>query len=488
MREVELGLPPDALCNYGTSLAGLPQRSSVLFTFVDPPAASRLVLFDLRSAKGSVVGNVRGELRGAVLDGDRVHALLTYGLYELSLDPFAVTRSLHARLPDYANALWPGPRPRTLVVHRVTNKRAPVVDIATYELSGTVPTSSLPSPEVGLTIVLHTHGPMPKKLPTRPARTRVLGKDAKGRDVVTRGQTVILVDAGGKEVARFDAGVPLAGATLAGPSTVAAFPKKQATLRSLVLVEWGDDAKRAITKTTPLPSRRKPKVETSEIGRTRHAQALFSNVLVREGAIGGHDFHRCRFDGLNLNAVKGRIVVRDATLDRCTFAGSFSKRVAFADCTLLAPKVVGANTFYSCVFKHVRVTGDLGGRLRVYESFGDEDARERERARQEAAEYYRDVDWALDLREADVSGIRLEGVPPALVRRDPKTLLLLWTKDAQHSVWQSKQVNGWRPYALDRAVKYGQASAFVGLSRRSEPAVIAALREAGVVDDVTGTR
>lgn len=51
--------------------------------------------------------------------------------------------------------------------------------------------------------------------------------------------------------------------------------------------------------------------------------------------------------------------------------------------------------------------------------------------------YYQDVDWALDIREAECENIDLRGVPGRLVLRDPATQVLVTRQKAEAGHWRT---------------------------------------------------
>ena len=123
------------------------------------------------------------------------------------------------------------------------------------------------------------------------------------------------------------------------------------------------------------------------------------------------------------------LVVRDATLRDCTFKACSMAGVRVEDVT-----VDGAtfprSTITGCVFRHVTLTGRigqfiLGGPVRSMEPA-------MAAAFTEAMTgYYRDVDWALDIRQASFADATVRAVPGELIRRDPARHFLLHRRDRQ---------------------------------------------------------
>jgi hypothetical protein len=116
-------------------------------------------------------------------------------------------------------------------------------------------------------------------------------------------------------------------------------------------------------------------------------------------------------------------VVRDVTATRCRTDNCNVQGVRFEDVTVdgLSTKHQGLG---GCLFKHVTLKGKVGPILTTPVNRG---VPEDTRAAMNAAmvDYYKDVDWALDISEAELSDSDFYMVPGDLVRRDPETQFLL---------------------------------------------------------------
>jgi hypothetical protein len=68
----------------------------------------------------------------------------------------------------------------------------------------------------------------------------------------------------------------------------------------------------------------------------------------------------------------------------------------------------------------------------------DKEHRERDIAqmRKANAEYYRKVEWALDIRAADFEELSVRGVPTHLIRRDPETQVVVIREKALEETWR----------------------------------------------------
>jgi hypothetical protein len=116
-------------------------------------------------------------------------------------------------------------------------------------------------------------------------------------------------------------------------------------------------------------------------------------------------------------------VVRDVTATRCRTDNCSVEGVRFEDVTVdgLATRHQGLG---GCLFKHVTLRGKIGPVLTTPPASG---IPEGTRAAMKAAmiDYYKDVDWALDISAAEFSDADFYMVPGDLVRRDPETQFLL---------------------------------------------------------------
>ncbi|MBS0261517.1 MAG: hypothetical protein JSS02_06125 [Planctomycetes bacterium] len=70
------------------------------------------------------------------------------------------------------------------------------------------------------------------------------------------------------------------------------------------------------------------------------------------------------------------------------------------------------------------------------------------------AEYYKHVDWALDISEGLFSAIDIEGIPVHLIRRDPATQFVITRRRATEIDWLNFEFQGdYAPGVLDIFLK-----------------------------------
>lgn len=115
-------------------------------------------------------------------------------------------------------------------------------------------------------------------------------------------------------------------------------------------------------------------------------------------------------------------VVRDVNARRCRTKACTVHGVRFEDVTVdgLACDHLSLG---GCLFKHVTLKGKIGSILTTPVKTLSEETTAAMKAAMVA--YYQDVDWALDISEAEFSDAGFYMVPGELVRRDPETQFLV---------------------------------------------------------------
>jgi hypothetical protein len=116
-----------------------------------------------------------------------------------------------------------------------------------------------------------------------------------------------------------------------------------------------------------------------------------------------------------------RIAVKTCRLDRTDVAGAI-----FEDCEVDGLLTSRLAFITGCAFRHVTLRGDFGQfKIRATALPGVEPIDAIDQADvlidQANVEFYRDVDWALDIREVRAASLEIENVPLHLIRRNPDT-------------------------------------------------------------------
>jgi hypothetical protein len=141
------------------------------------------------------------------------------------------------------------------------------------------------------------------------------------------------------------------------------------------------------------------------------------------------EFIRCSFDNYSIAVTADparRPMIRNCHLIDCSVHATYLNGAIVED-TIVDGLRTSARTnllVFGAAFKHVTLRGRLGTLLsRPYTHLlADERHPERDdQFKQANAAYYAEVDWALDIREAEAAELTLIGVPARLVRRNPAT-------------------------------------------------------------------
>ena len=208
------------------------------------------------------------------------------------------------------------------------------------------------------------------------------------------------------------------------------------------------------------------------------------------------DFYRCRFNVCNVSITHDpakRSTFRRIKFTECSQNKCMIWPAAIEDVTvdgLDTGRLLIAN---ACAYKHVVLRGKVGN-IKVCRSVPWISAPtgylERCQAAMDKAnaEYYRGVDWALDISQAEFTSGEIEGIPPELVRRDPTTQLVLRSHAIQEGRWRHVDLSGtyWRPL-LDAYQREGMGDVVL-VAPKAAPDFkvllngLLALRDAGIVE------
>jgi hypothetical protein len=150
----------------------------------------------------------------------------------------------------------------------------------------------------------------------------------------------------------------------------------------------------------------------------------------------------CYFESCGLSLVEdpaNRTLVRNVNIANCSQRGCVIKAAVFEDVILNGLKTHGQPLQVSgAVFKHVILQGKIDY-LMLGWSLGtlQFDKPLVQRAFDVAnAEYYRHVDWALDISQGEFKEIDIRGVPARLIRRDPATQVVVTRTKALQGRWR----------------------------------------------------
>jgi hypothetical protein len=165
---------------------------------------------------------------------------------------------------------------------------------------------------------------------------------------------------------------------------------------------------------------------------------------------GGHawsdmTFEDCTFcsSGLTPQEVTSRSVARRIELRNCKVMSSLIQNAMFEDCLVDGLSTDSRGIFIKgCAYRHVTFRGKCGLVIitgRIIGKFGEPASQTEKRQLgviAANAEYYRTVDWALDIQDAEFQACEVSGIPARLVRRDPETQVIVTRDKAILTAWE----------------------------------------------------
>jgi hypothetical protein len=141
----------------------------------------------------------------------------------------------------------------------------------------------------------------------------------------------------------------------------------------------------------------------------------------------GLELERCEFTGSNLSQFDDpglNLIVRNVMATRCIVKRSGMSGARFEDVVIDGLTTTGTVLLSGCAFRHVTLRGRAGSLMTLPPNASMEPPVQQAFAAA-IARYYEDVDWALDITEAEFQDASLYYVPGHLIRRDPETQYLL---------------------------------------------------------------
>ena len=151
-------------------------------------------------------------------------------------------------------------------------------------------------------------------------------------------------------------------------------------------------------------------------------------------------FKHCSFVGCSISAttnVRKRSIVRNIELINCSSRGNTIYTAIIEDVLVSSLKTYTLLQTWAAVFKHVKLEGNIG---RIMISPLVDAARPNSRVQaafeKANADYYQDVDWALDISEGRFVDCDIRRVPAKLVRRDPETQVVITREKALMGEWK----------------------------------------------------
>jgi hypothetical protein len=144
-----------------------------------------------------------------------------------------------------------------------------------------------------------------------------------------------------------------------------------------------------------------------------------------------HDLnlHDCTFDNCGLSMVKipeNMSRVQGVRISKCRAVNSEIMPCIFEDVVVEELSTNPILLVWAGFFRRVKLVGKIGKlNLNLAPTAFCKDVGLLERFETARAAFYAQTDWALDISEAKLLGLRCEGVPLHLIKRDPQTQVIV---------------------------------------------------------------
>lgn len=165
----------------------------------------------------------------------------------------------------------------------------------------------------------------------------------------------------------------------------------------------------------------------------------------RKLALEGMSFEECVFTGCILsksNDLSRRSIVKDVHIKNCTANGCAIGPAIFDNCSIDGLSTNDLLIVWGAFFHQVTFSGSIG-RLKINQMVdpmsGVEVQGSFDRARDE---YYRNLDWALDISKARFREFDVVGIPARLFRLDLETQAVVTRQRALQTGWLDR-VSSW---------------------------------------------
>lgn len=199
------------------------------------------------------------------------------------------------------------------------------------------------------------------------------------------------------------------------------------------------------------------------------------------------EFERCSFEGgalVQYDDPTCGLEVRNVVLRRCKTGNAVVHGVRFDEVLVDGLTHRSPLRFESCLLRHVTLRGRIGPIMFMPASRTIPDEMQ-QRFREHAAEFYADIDWALDITEAQFSDVDLTYLPGHLVRRDPEHQLLVHKEPAAAA--NRDDLPAIAAIAAERAAKSPYATTVAAVPTRSKNSAqyqeeLEALRARGIAE------
>jgi hypothetical protein len=181
-------------------------------------------------------------------------------------------------------------------------------------------------------------------------------------------------------------------------------------------------------------------------------------------------------------------------MTECSVAGGNIDTAIVEESIVDGLKIAGLFLIFGAVFKHVTLIGkidrlmianDVMPSLLLHEDYRSQEVLSFRHAN---AEYYRNVDWALDISHGQFRELEIRGIPSRLIRRDPETQVVVTRQKALTGEWRDLPfVNRVAAFSLDYMLRQEwQDTVLIAPKRHRKFALylqdLNLLREAGIAE------
>jgi hypothetical protein len=220
----------------------------------------------------------------------------------------------------------------------------------------------------------------------------------------------------------------------------------------------------------------------------------FQGLRDRAGScdINDTEFRRCVFRDCvtSTHDVQNRPRIRNVKVIDCEESNCDLQEAMLEDVIVDGLRVKDLFIISDCAYKHVTLRGNLG-RLKITSGFAGlaKKLPKLQAALNDAnSAYYANVDWALDISNAEFEDFSLSGVPLQLIRRDGETQVIFPASLAIGGDWRAvpEFAEVWGP-RVDALLKVGRGPELllVAAKRRkefkAELGALNALRRSGLI-------
>ena len=202
-------------------------------------------------------------------------------------------------------------------------------------------------------------------------------------------------------------------------------------------------------------------------------------------------FERCTFRSCVLFASMPatRTTVRGVRLLSCEIEGGLIEAAILDDVAVDGLKTVGLLQAWGLAYRHVTFRGKIGRIMLSYNVDLDGTMPARQRAFDVAnEEFYRTVDWALDISEAEFQECDISGVPARLIRREIASQAVVTREKALLGTWRRLDLaRTYWPEAIEGLLRGGHPDCVLVAPKRARDYKvllegIQMLRDAGVAE------